>query len=160
MITQERLQSLVILAFAGWNSSSLLSSWTSPHPFFIYGWAAFLIWTAAAAALMLSPLPYKKKQTCPLWLSFIGFALALLGLLSSLNVLIHLGFACAIVALLPLSPFSFLLLASSVAWMPLYAWIGATYFPQLISLSRFFIAGIPLLTYLLWKCEWALRSDE
>ena len=125
-----------IVVYCGVLSLDLLQAWQHDLYADTGGWV-FGLW------LVLVLKSYSPEVCSPAVgrvLQVIAIVFGTIGLLGQLNVIQHLGLACAVCSL-PLSVSSrVLLLGSSIFWMPMFGWCGH----QLL-LMNLNVARIPLM---------------
>jgi len=124
------------------NSLDLIVTWMHPSQARL-GAVALIIWvTPVVFYWSLRNRFNEKTKDRPILLG-LGLLLSFNGMLGSLNVLEHIGLACAIGALLPPFPMNLVWLASSLSWMPAFDWLGGRFFPEYIIAARILISAIP-----------------
>lgn len=126
----DALPALAILVYCAWQAADLLRAWQA-SPYDRLGWVALAVWLAAFPALRFSGgrKEYVARGPSPV-LAGGALVLAGLGTMGSLNVLQHLGLACALAAWLPVGGTRRAAwLLASLAWMPVFGWMGSRLFP-------------------------------
>lgn len=129
------LLTLAIVIYCAWNASNLFS--LSGIRFESYGLIPLIVWCIPLFYYLLTESfrlggnPY-----------ILGAALVIsfLSAIVDLNVLAHIGFALALMSLVPLSFRLVPWYLSAIAWFPAFSYFGARYFPDYVVPLRYLIA--------------------
>ncbi|MBN2297286.1 MAG: hypothetical protein JXM72_01760 [Deltaproteobacteria bacterium] len=133
---------IVICIYCIVNSLDLIVTWMHPSQSSL-GAAALIIWVTPVILYWFFRTSSEEKTRDRPVLLGLGLLLSFNGMVGSLNVLEHMGLACAIGALLPPYPMNIVWLASSLSWMPAFDWLGGRFFPDYIIVARLLTAALP-----------------
>lgn len=130
---------LAILIYALINSVDLFSAWLE-DPREKYSWIVFLIWIVPVVWGCFTFQGEKQRYYHPALLWFaVGFSF--LGEIVSMNILKYFGLACSIASLASFNIWSTPWVLSSVAWMPVFGWLGSHYLPGFYQGLRYVVAS-------------------
>ena len=133
---------IAICIYCIMNSFDLVVTWMHPSQARL-GAAALIIWVTPVILYWSLRTKFNEKLKGRPILLGLALLLSFNGMVGSLNVLEHVGLACAIGALLPPFPMNLVWLASSLSWMPAFDWLGGRFFPEYIIIARILTAALP-----------------
>jgi len=121
---------LAVLAYTTWNATGLVQAWQTA-PLEKFSWIMLLVWTIPIVLTWCTFHSEKDREKLytPFFL-WSAIVLTFLGVITSLNALKYVGFACALACFVPKHWSSIPWLISSISWMPAMGWIGSRYFPN------------------------------
>lgn len=126
------LLTAAVLLYAALNSMNLIQGWRTA-PYENLSWLMLIIWCL--------PIIYfwsflRKGYQDNFVLLSLAITFSFLGLIGSLNAFKYFGFALALAALVPWSWHLLIWLFCSLAWMPIFGWLGSYFFGNNIALVR------------------------
>jgi hypothetical protein len=136
------LLTAAIIVYCGWNASNLFT--VSGISFESYQWIPLVIWAIPVFNSLISIRSFRGNT----YLLGLALAISFLSSIADLNVLAHIGFALALMSLLPVKGSLIPWYLAAIAWMPAFSYFGARYFPASVIWLRFLIA--------ICGCLWAL----
>lgn len=123
-----------IIVYCGWNASNLFT--VSGIRFESYQWTLLVIWIIPVIYSLVSRYAFSGNS----YLLGLALAISFFSSIADLNVLAHIGFALALMSLLPVKVSLIPWYLAAVAWMPAFSYFGARYFPASVIWLRFLIA--------------------
>lgn len=136
------LITILICIYCVLNSLNLVETWINSRADRI-GALAFILWITPVILFWIRQFKQDNLiKDRPILLA-IGLFCSFNGMAGSLHVLEHIGLAFTISALLPSSRLHPVWLASSIAWLPAFSWIGGRFFPEYLTIARIVIATLP-----------------
>ena len=130
---------LAIAAFCAWRSADLLHAWHQ-SPYDRLGWLALLLWCLPALPGLTGPRWARPGPEPLAYLPWVAVALAMLGVVTSLNFLTYWALACAVVSLHRTGRHDLVWLGLAIGWMPVLGWVGTRFPPLAITVTRLAIS--------------------
>lgn len=131
---------LAILIYALINSVDLFFAWLE-DPREKYSWIVFFIWLLPVIWSRFTFRGEKQSYFHPvlLW-SAVGFSF--IGEIVSMNIFKYFGLACSVASFAPFNIWLIPWILTSVAWMPVFGWLGSHYLPGLYQGLRHIVASL------------------
>lgn len=149
MQTKPSLVQLLIACFCLSRCYDLVVFWQTADNAEYWGWVIFLLWLVPLGLTWILYIQASSERRFFPALSICGLIMSTLGMLGSLNVLEHMGFACASAALMPWSAYTLLWLIGSVCWMPAFTWLSGHLMPTYSFIGRCLLVSLLLVVYYL-----------